>query len=116
MPFHLEYLEEEEDCLEQNLAYMYQTKRFQGLFGEASFYHKNPGIKVSAGKRNILAGVLMRHIAMVRSTNRVILKGLSCPDRRFPLQRMDEEDPEEIKVEVTRSVHELMMEKKIRGT
>ncbi len=81
MPFHLEYLKTNKDELEHTLAFMYWTKRFQGLFGEASFYHRNPGMDSTAGKQEILAGVLMRHIAMVRSTSRVLLKGLAKPDR-----------------------------------
>ena len=85
MPFHLEYLKTNKDELEHILAFMYRTKRFQGLFGEASFYHQNPGMDSTAGKREILAGVLMRHIAMVRSTSRVLLKGLTKPDRPHTL-------------------------------
>ncbi len=43
MPFHLECMVVDEDHLEQILAYMYQAKRFQVLFGEAAFYYKNSG-------------------------------------------------------------------------
>ena len=80
MPFHLEYLKANEEELEHILAFMYRMKRLQGLFGEAAFYHRNPGMDSTAGEREILAGVLMRHIAMVRSTSRVLPKGLTKPD------------------------------------
>ena len=51
MPFHLEYLKTNEEELEHILlACMYDwTKRFQGLFGEAAFYHQNPGMDSKAG-------------------------------------------------------------------
>jgi hypothetical protein len=58
IPFHLEYLLINEDSLKHI---------FQGLFGETAFYHQNPGFDSTAGDRKILAEVLMRHIAMVRS-------------------------------------------------
>ena len=116
MPFHLKHLKTNEDDLEHILAFMYRTKRFQGLFGEASFYHQNPGMDSTAGKREILAGVLMLCIAMVRSTSRVLLKGLAKPDRPHILYQLDEEDPEEIDIEITRTVREIMMEKKIQGS
>ncbi len=65
MPFHLKYLAVKEEKLEQILAYMYRSKRFQCLFGDAAFFHWNPGVDATAGDRGILARVLMRHIAMV---------------------------------------------------
>ena len=114
MPFHLEYQAMHGESLEHILAYMYRTKRFQGLFGEAAFYHRNPGVEATAGERDILAGVLMRHIAMVRSSQRIILKGLTKPDRLHTIQRLDDEG--EVDMEITRSVREIMMEKKIQGT
>ena len=58
----------------------------------------------------------MHHIAMVWSTSRVILKGLTKPDWPHIIQRLDNKDPEEVDVEVKRSVQEVMMEKKIQGT
>jgi hypothetical protein len=58
----------------------------------------------------------MGHIAMVRSMTRVTLKGLVHPDRQQLIQRMDEDDPDEIEVKVNRSVREIMMGKKIQGT
>jgi hypothetical protein len=116
MPFHLKYLVVEEEKLKQILAYMYRSKHFQGLFGDAAFFHQNPGVDATAGDRGILAGVLMRHIAMVRSMTRVTLKGLVHPDCQQLIQRMDEDDPDEIEVEVNRSVQEIMMGKKIQGT
>ncbi len=58
----------------------------------------------------------MRHIAMVRSTSRVILKGLTKPDWHHVIQRLDAADPEEVDVEVMRSILEIMMEKKVQGT
>ncbi len=58
----------------------------------------------------------MHHIAMVWSTSRVILKGLTKPDWPHIIQRLDNKDPEEVDVEVKRSVWEVMMEKKIQET
>ncbi len=58
----------------------------------------------------------MRHIAMVCLMIRVTLKGLCHPDRKHLIQRMDEDNPTEVEVEVSRSIRELMMEKKIHGT
>ena len=49
MPFHLEYLTVDKEKIEQILAYMYCLKRFQGLFGDAAFHHRNPGVEVTAG-------------------------------------------------------------------
>jgi hypothetical protein len=49
----------------------------------------------------------------VRSMTRVTLKGLVHPDRQQLIQRIDEDDPDEIDVEVNRSVREIMMGKKI---
>ncbi len=65
MPFHLESMAVNEDHLVQILAYMYRSKCFQGLFGEAAFYYKNPGSDALVGERSILVGILMRHISMV---------------------------------------------------
>ena len=116
MPFHLECEALEEDHLEQILAYMYRTKRFQALFGEAGFNYKNPGLDASAGERSTLAGVLMRHIAMIRLMGQFVIKGLVHPDCRFPITKFDNDEPEEVSILVNRSVQELMMEKKIHGT
>jgi hypothetical protein len=46
----------------------------------------------------------------------VILKGLVHPDRQHLIQRVDKEDPTEVDIEVSRSVCEIMMGKKIHGT
>ncbi len=105
MPFHLEYLAVDEEKLDQILAYMYHSRHFQGLFGDAAFFHRNPGVDATAGDQGILAGVLMQHIAMVQSMSRVILKGLVHPDRQHLIQRMDEDDPTEVDIEISRSVH-----------
>jgi hypothetical protein len=86
MPFHHEYLAINEDTLEHILAFMYRTKRFQCLFREAAFYHQKQGYDSMAGNREILTGILMRHIAMVRLTSGVILKGLTKPDRHHVIQ------------------------------
>ena len=75
---------------------MYHTKRFQALFGKAGFYYKNSGLDALAGERSTLAGVLMRHIAMVRSMGRFVIKGLVHPDRRFPITKFDDDEPEEV--------------------
>ncbi len=58
----------------------------------------------------------MRHISMVRSTSRVILKGLTKPNWPHIIQQLDGKDPEEVDMEVKRSVWDVMMEKKIQGT
>jgi hypothetical protein len=116
MPFHLEYLKVNEDELEHILAFMYWTKRFQGLFGEAAFYHQNPGMDSTTGEREILAGVLMPHIAMVRLSSRVLHKGLVKPDRPHVLYQRDKDDPEKIDIKITRTVREVMKEKKIQGS
>lgn len=116
MPFHLEYLRVNEDEFEHILAFMYRTKQFQGLFGEAAFYNWNPGMDSTTGKCKILAGVLMCHIAMVRSSNRVLLKGLVKPDQPHVLYLLVEDDPEEVDIKITRTVREVLMEKKIQGS
>jgi hypothetical protein len=116
MPFHLECVATNEDHLDQILAYMYRSKCFQGLFGEAAFYYRNPGTDASAGERYVLAGILMRHIAMVQSMGRVYTRGLQHLDRVFPIVKYEDEEPGEVSLGVNRSVREIMMEKKIHGT
>ncbi len=49
-PHHLEYVFVMEEHLELTLHYMYQSKRFQFLFGEAAFYYKNPGMEASGSE------------------------------------------------------------------
>jgi hypothetical protein len=102
--------------LEHILGFMYRTKQFKGVLGEAAFYHWNPEFDSTAGDREILAGVLMPHIAMVWSTSGVILKGLTKPNLPHIIQQLDNMDPEEVDVEAKRSVQEILMEKKIQGT
>jgi hypothetical protein len=116
MPLHLEYLLKDKDMFKHILAFMYCTNQLQRILGEAAFCHWNPGFDSMAGDQKILAGVLMRHIAMVWSTSRVILKGLTKPDRPHVIQQLDDEDPEEVDMEIKMSVWEIMMEKKIQGT
>ncbi len=116
MPFHLECIATNEDHLDQILAYMYRLKCFQGLFGEAAFYYRNPDTDASAGERNVLAGILMRHIAMVRSMGRVYIRGLQHPDRVFPIVKYEDKEPGKVSFGVDRSVREIMTEKKIHGT
>jgi hypothetical protein len=58
----------------------------------------------------------MRHIAMVRFMNKVILKGITHIDWRFKLTRWDKDNPQEVDLEVMRSVREIMMEKKVCRT
>jgi hypothetical protein len=106
MPFHLECEAVDEDHHKQFLAYMYQAKCFQALFGEAAFYYKNPGLDTSAGKRSTLVGILMRHIAMVRLMGHFVIKGLVHPDRRFPLTKFDYDEPDEVGVLVDRLVRD----------
>ncbi len=116
MPFHLECVAVNEDHLEQILAYIYQAKRFQVLFGEAAFYYKNPGPNASTGECSTLAGILMRHVAMVQSMGRFSIRGLHHPDRRFPLTKFDDDDPDKVNICGNSSVRELMTEKKIHGS
>ncbi len=52
---------------------------------------------------------------MVRSMNKVILKGITHFDWRLKLTRWDKDDPQEVDLEVMRSVCKIMMEKKVRG-
>ncbi len=111
MPFHLEYLTVDKEKIEQILAYMYRLKRFQGLFGDAAFHHRNPEVEATAGDQGILVGALMQHIPMVRSMSWVTLKGLCHPYRKHLIQRMDKDNPTEVEVEVSRSIRELMTEK-----
>jgi hypothetical protein len=98
------------------LVFTYRTKQFQGILGEAAFYHQNPGFDSTAGDFEILAGVLMSHIAMVWLTSQVILRGPIKPNWPHIIQQLDNEDPKEVDVEVKRSVWEVMTEKKIQGT
>jgi hypothetical protein len=112
MPFHLECVATNEDHLDQILAHMYRSKRFQGLFGEAAFYYRNPGTDASAGEHDVLAGILMRHIAMVRSMGRVYIRGLQHLDRVFPIVKYEDEEPGKVSFGGDRSVKEIMMEKK----
>ncbi len=91
-------------------------KRFQGLFREAAFYYRNPGTDASTGERNVLAGIIMRHIAMVQSMGRIYIRGLQHPDRVFPIVKYEDEEPGEVSFGVDRLVREIMMEKKIHGT
>jgi hypothetical protein len=116
-PYHLEYILVMEEQLELTLHYMYYSKKFQILFREAAFYYKNPGMEASGSERGMLAGVLMRHIAMVQSMNKVLLKGIAHVDRQFLLARYEDESEEaEVDLEVDRLVRELIMEKWAAGT
>jgi hypothetical protein len=110
MPYHIKCLAISEDKIEAILAFMYRVKQFQGLFGEAAFNFKNLGLETLAGERTILAGVLTRYIAMVRSTSWIISKGLIHPDRQCPLQRYWGDEPDELEINVTKLVKEIMME------
>jgi hypothetical protein len=110
MPYHIECITILEDKIKAILAFMYRVKWFQGLFGEAEFSFKNPGLEALAGDCTILAGVLTRHIAMVWLTSPIILKGLIHPGRQFPLQRYWDNKPDELEIDVTRLVREIMME------
>jgi hypothetical protein len=57
----------------------------------------------------------MRQIAMVRLMSQVTLKGPCHLDRKHLIKCMDEDEPTEVEVEVSRSLRKLMMEKKIHG-
>jgi hypothetical protein len=115
MPLHLDYILKDKDMLKHILVFMYHTKQSQRILGKVTFYHPNPKFDSMAGDHEIL-GVLMCHIAMVRSTSLVILKGLTKPNRPHIIQHLDNKDPEEVDMEVKRLVWEIMMEKKIQGT
>jgi hypothetical protein len=116
MPYHLKYVAAHKEHLELILYYMYPSKIFQGLFGKAAFYYKNLGQEASASEWNTLAQILTRHIAMVHSMNKVILKGITHIDWRFKLTRWDKDNPQEVDLEVMRSVREIMMEKRVSRT
>ena len=69
-----------------------------------------------AGEGKILAGVSMCHIAMVCSSSHVLIKGLVKLDRPHIIQQLDDDDPEEVDTKITRTIKELMMEKKVKGS
>jgi hypothetical protein len=116
-PYHLEYVLVMEEQLELILHHMYCSKQFQILSGEVAFYYKNPRMEALGSEQGTLAGVLMCHIAMVQSMNKVLLKGIVHVDRRFPLAcYKDKLEEAEVDLEVDRSVRELMMEKRAAGT
>ncbi len=116
-PYHLEYVLVMEEQLELILHYMCCSKRFQILVREAAFYYKNPRMKASGSEQGMLAGVLMRHFAMVQSMNKVLLKGIAHVDRQFPLARYEDKSEEaEVDLEVDQLVRELIMEKQAAST
>ncbi len=117
MPWHIKCHTSDEPKIDALLSYMDRTNRLAQLFGEAAFHHVNPGPKATAGERDMNTGVVTWHIAMVWSMGRVSLKGLNNPDKGVLLKRFDNKDPEELDVEVIKTVHEIMMHKcKSNGT
>jgi hypothetical protein len=74
-------------------------------------------MEASGSEQGTLAGVSMRHIAVVQSMNKVLLKGIAHVDRRFLLACYEDKSEEaEVDLEVERLVRELMMEKWAAGT
>jgi hypothetical protein len=108
-PWHLECRESDEGHIEAILSYMYRSGRMAFILDKASFHHLNPGSDATAGERDINAGIVTRHIAMIRSMGRVNLKGLNSPDKPALLQRFDNEYPTKLDKEVNKLVRDVLM-------
>jgi hypothetical protein len=108
-PWHLECRESDEGPIEAILSYMYQSDRMSRILGKADFYHLNPGPDATATERDINAGIVTRHIAMISLMGRVNLKELKNPDRPALLQRFDNKDPTKMDKEVNKSVRDVLM-------
>jgi hypothetical protein len=88
---------------------MYQSGRMARILGKAAFHHLNPGPDAMAGKCDINAGIVTRHITMIQSMGRVNLRGLKNPDRPALLQKFDDKDPTKPVMEVNKSDRDVMM-------
>jgi hypothetical protein len=108
-PWHLECSESDEGPMKAILSYMYQSGRMAQILGKATFHHLNQGPDATAGKRDINAGIVTRHIAMIRLMGRVNLRGLKNPKRPALLQKFDDKDPKNLVMEVNKSVRDVMM-------
>ncbi len=108
-PWHLECRESDEGPIKAILSYMYRSGRMARILGKAAFHHLNPGPNATAGERDINAGIVTRHIAMIHSMGRVNLRGLKNPDRSALLQKFDDNDPTELVMEVNKSVRDVLM-------
>jgi hypothetical protein len=109
MPWHLECQTSDEPVFDAILSYMYCRGCMARLLGEAAFHHLNPGPDASAGDRDVNARVVTRNITMVLSMGRVNLRGLKSPNKPALLQRYDDEDPNELEIEVNKSMRDIMM-------
>jgi hypothetical protein len=88
---------------------MYRSGQMACILGKVAFHHLNPGSDTTAGERNINAGIVTRHIAMIRLMGRVNLKGLKNPDKPVLLQRFDDKDPTKLDKEVNKLVRDVLM-------
>jgi hypothetical protein len=82
MPFHLKCCTLQEAEIDAILSYMYLTGQMGLVLGNAAFHHINPSPDSIAGEQDINAGILVWHIAMVRSMGQVNLRGLRNPDKQ----------------------------------
>ncbi len=108
-PWHLECSESDEGPIEAILSYMYRSGHMARILGEAAFHHLNPGPDTTAGECDINAGIVTRHITMIRLMGRVNLRGLKNPDRPALLQKFDDKDPTKLVMEVNKLVRDVMM-------
>jgi hypothetical protein len=79
------------------------------ILGEAAFHHLDPGPDAMAGECDINAGIVTRHIAMIRLMGRVNLRGLKNPDRPALLQKFDDKDPTKLVMVSNKLVRDVMM-------
>ncbi len=63
--WHLECRKSDEGPIKAILSYMYQSGHMARILGKAAFHHLNLGPDAMAGKCNINAGIVTRHIAMI---------------------------------------------------
>jgi hypothetical protein len=108
-PWHLECRESGEGHIKAILSYMYRSGRMACIPGKAAFHHLYPGSDTTAGECDINAGIVTRHIAMIRLMGRVNLKGLKNPNKPVLLHRFDDEDPTELDKEVNKLVRDVLM-------
>jgi hypothetical protein len=107
--WHLEYRKSDEGSIEAILSYMYRSGRMARILGEAAFHHLDPGPDAMAGECDINAGIVTRHIAMIRLMGRVNLRGPKNPDRLAVLQKFDNKDLTKLVMEVNKLVRDVMM-------
>ncbi len=107
--WHLECCKSDKGHIQAILSYMYRSGRMACILGKAAFHHLNSGSDAMAGERNINAGIVTRHIAMIRSRGRVNLKGLKNPNKPVLPQRFDDKDPNKLDKEVNKLVRDVLM-------